>query len=278
MQSSVTIPALSAYVENLTLTGAAAINGTGNALNNVINGNAANNTLSGLAGNDVLNGNAGNDLLLGGDGNDVLNGGTGNDNMQGDAGNDVYVVDSIGDATIESAGQGTDLVQSSVTRTLGANLENLTLTGAGVINGTGNTLANSIVGNGAANDLRGAEGADTLNGGGGDDDYNYFSTSESTAAAQDRIVSFTFGAAAAGDKIDLSVIDANTTPGNAGNQAFTFAAGPGGAGTVWVVNAAVGSDSIILVNNDGDAAADMQIAVADGAVTQAGWAANDFIL
>ena len=92
------------------------------------------------------------------------------------------------------AGQGTDLVQSSVTRTLGANLENLTLTGAGVINGTGNTLANSIVGNGAANDLRGAEGADTLNGGGGDDDYNYFSTSESNSAAQDRIVSFSSSA------------------------------------------------------------------------------------
>ena len=45
-----------------------------------------------------------------------------------------------------------------------------------------------------------------------------------------------------------------------------------------MVNAAVGSDSIVMVNNDGDLAADMQIAVADGGVTQAGWAANDFIV
>ena len=52
MQSSITIPTLGANVENLTLTGVAAINGTGNALNNVINGNAPA-TPSGLAGNDT---------------------------------------------------------------------------------------------------------------------------------------------------------------------------------------------------------------------------------
>ena len=103
-------------------------------------------------------------------------------------------------------------MQSSVTRTLGANLENLTLTGAAV-NGTGNTLANTIIGNGAANDLRGIGGADTLNGGGGADDYNYFATSESNSAAQDRILSFTGIGAAGGDQIDVSVIDANTTLG-----------------------------------------------------------------
>ena len=108
----------------------------------------------------MLNGNAGNDMLLGSTGNDTLNGGFGIDNMQGGVGNDIYVVDNVLDATIETlaVGGGTDLVQSSVTRTLGANLENLTLTGAGAINGTGNTLANTIVGNGAANDLRGLGG------------------------------------------------------------------------------------------------------------------------
>ena len=139
-------------IENLTLTGAGVINGTGNALANVINGNAANNTLSGLAGNDVLNGNAGNDMLLGSTGNDVLNGGPGIDNMQGGAGNDIYVVDNFFDSTTDVGG-GIDTVQSSVTRTLGANLENLTLTGAFAISGTGNGLANTIFGNGAANDL-----------------------------------------------------------------------------------------------------------------------------
>ena len=40
-------------VENLTLTGSAAVNGTGNALNNVLTGNSAKNILQGLGGNDI---------------------------------------------------------------------------------------------------------------------------------------------------------------------------------------------------------------------------------
>ncbi|WP_223212347.1 Calx-beta domain-containing protein [Microcystis aeruginosa] len=63
---------LAANVENLTLTGAAAINGTGNAGNNVITGNTANNLLNGVGGNDTLNGGAGLDTLTGGAGNDVF--------------------------------------------------------------------------------------------------------------------------------------------------------------------------------------------------------------
>jgi Ca2+-binding RTX toxin-like protein len=79
---------LATNVENLTLTGAAAINGTGNAGNNVLIGNSANNILAGNAGNDTLNGNAGNDSLIGGDGNDLLFGGAGNDTLTGGTGND----------------------------------------------------------------------------------------------------------------------------------------------------------------------------------------------
>jgi Ca2+-binding RTX toxin-like protein len=57
-------------VENLTLTGTTAINGTGNAGNNILQGNSGNNILSGLNGNDTLWGGVGNDTLTGGVGND----------------------------------------------------------------------------------------------------------------------------------------------------------------------------------------------------------------
>ncbi len=70
---------LTANVEALTLTGSAAINGFGNALNNVINGNTANNFLDGAAGQDSLAGGAGNDTLSGGLGKDTLDGGAGAD-------------------------------------------------------------------------------------------------------------------------------------------------------------------------------------------------------
>lgn len=150
IQSSVSY-ALSANVESLTLTGTAAINGTGNELDNALTGNTAANTLSGGAGNDTLNG------------------GTGADTMLGGAGNDTYVVDSTSDVVTESAAEGVDLVQSSVTHTLSANVENLTLTGTNAINGTGNALDNVLTGNSANNTLTGGNGNDTIDGGTGND-------------------------------------------------------------------------------------------------------------
>jgi Ca2+-binding RTX toxin-like protein len=66
-------------VEHLLLTGSANIDGTGNALANVITGNDGDNVLSGLAGNDTIVGGAGNDVLIGGLGLDTLTGGTGSD-------------------------------------------------------------------------------------------------------------------------------------------------------------------------------------------------------
>jgi len=69
-------------IENLTLTGTSAINGTGNALHNVITGNAAANLLNGGAGNDTLIGGAGNDTLVGGSGNDQIDVSAGNDTVR----------------------------------------------------------------------------------------------------------------------------------------------------------------------------------------------------
>ena len=135
---------LGANVENLLLTGTAALNGTGNTLNNVLTGNVAANT---------------------------LNGGTGADTLIGSQGDDTYVVDNVGDVVTENLNEGTDLVQSSVTYTLSANVEMLTLTGTAAINGTGNSLGNTLIGNAGANNLDGVTGADALVGGAGNDTY-----------------------------------------------------------------------------------------------------------
>jgi Ca2+-binding RTX toxin-like protein len=133
---------LKANIENLTLTGAAAINGTGNTLNNVLTGNSAANTLSGGAGADTMTGNGG---------------------------DDTYIVDNVLDLVAEIANEGIDAIQSSVTYALGDNVENLTLTGAAAISATGNALDNVLTGNNAANILTGGAGNDTLDGKGGND-------------------------------------------------------------------------------------------------------------
>ncbi|ESQ90087.1 hypothetical protein ABAC460_09980 [Asticcacaulis sp. AC460] len=141
--ASVTYSLAGKQVENITLTGAAAINATGNGLANVLIGNGAVNTLDGGTGHDRLDGGAGADSLIGG------------------TGNDTYIVDDAGDTITEGAGGGGDLVESSVTWTLAANVENLNLTGSGAINGTGNDLNNVLTGNGGVNVLSGGLGNDT---------------------------------------------------------------------------------------------------------------------
>ena len=159
-----------ANVENLTYTGSSDFTGTGNALNNVI---------TGASGNDRLYGVSGADTLIGG------------------LGNDTYLVADAAVTLTEASGEGADTVRSSVTLTLAANIENLTLTGGAATNGFGNVENNVITGNAAANTLGGGLGADTLTGGLGNDTF-VFDTATGGGNV-DTITDFAAGA----DKIRL---------------------------------------------------------------------------
>jgi Ca2+-binding RTX toxin-like protein len=307
VQSSITY-ILGANLENLTLTGTTAINGTGNALNNIITGNTGNNILDGGAGADSMTGGLGNDIyvvdnvgdvvteaatagsdtvqsfisyafgvnlenltltgttaingtgndsnniITGNTGNNSLDGGAGADSMTGGLGNDIYVVDNVGDVVTEAATAGSDTVQSSITYALGANLENLTLTGAAAVNGTGNTLNNVLVGNSVANILSGGAGADLLTGLGGPDTFRYAVLSDSRLAAIDQITDFAIGtdildgptavtaantkelgAVATLDQAGISAVLSTVAFGS--NQAATFTFGSGiGARTFLALN------------------------------------------
>jgi Ca2+-binding RTX toxin-like protein len=240
--------ALGANLERLTLTGAAAINGTGNALANVINGNGAANTLDGGAGADTL---------------------------AGGNGDDVYVVDNAGDVVIEAAGGGIDRINATVNLVLPANVENLLLTGTANLRGTGNAGANALTGNAGANVLDGGSGADRIIGGLGTDQlagctgadvFVFRSVAESPAGpACDTIVDFETGL----DRIDLGAIDACTI--GSGGQAFVFIGADPFSGTPGELRYAEGR---VAGDVTGDGAADLEIAIANLAALTA----NDFIL
>lgn len=205
--SSVTY-GLGVNVENLVLTGSAPTMGIGNDLDNNLKGNSAVNVLAGLAGDDtymigaddlvVEEANNGTDTvvsgfthtlaanvenltlvgfnLIKGTGNDranVLNGllSRGSNTLAGGAGDDTYII-GTGDAVVEAADEGTDTVQTGETHTLGANVENLILTGTNAIDGIGNGSNNTLMGNGSSNVLTGAGGNDTLRGNVGNDRLN----------------------------------------------------------------------------------------------------------
>ena len=254
---------LALNVENLTLAGTAAIDGTGNADANAMTGNTGDNKLFGLAGNDALNG---------GIGNDILNGGIGND---------TYIVDSAADQVVESAGAGTDRIASFVTEVLALNVENLTLAGKAAIDGTGNTADNAMIGNTGNNKLFGVAGNDALNGGigndtligglgkdtmtgdAGADDFDFNSVAEiGKGATRDVIRDFTH----LSDDIDLSTIDANGAA--RGNAAFSFLAAKGAAFTGvagqlrWFQDnrpGTVNDKTIVEGDNNGNRIADFQI-------------------
>jgi Ca2+-binding RTX toxin-like protein len=160
---------LDANVENLNLQGSA-LSGYGNDLANRLTGNDLANYLKGLDGNDILDGGKGADILIGG------------------AGDDIYFVDDIGDVVTEyyiNGTQGTDLVYSKVSYVLSLNVENLTLTGSGNLNGNGNTLTNILIGNAGNNTLDGGAGADTMSAGLGSDIYVVDNTGDTVFELKD---------------------------------------------------------------------------------------------
>lgn len=218
---------------------------TGGAGNDVLLGLGGSDTLNGLAGADQLFGGTGNDILNGGDdddvlngedGNDTLNGGLGADVMNGGAGNDTFVVDNVGDLVNEALGGGTDLVQTGFTNyQLGANVENLTYTGASNFTGTGNALANTITG-GVGNDLLdGGAGADRMVGGAGNDTYI-------VDAAADVVVEVAGGGT---DTVQTSLAS-YTLGGNVENLTYTGVGNFAGSGNGLnnVITAGVGNDTL----------------------------------
>jgi Ca2+-binding RTX toxin-like protein len=210
-----------------------------------LTGGSGNDSLLGQSGNDTLRGEDGNDALSGGEGHDLLDGGIGADAMIGGVGDDTYIVDDADDTVSEAAGEGNDTVQSSITFTLSDHVETLILTGGAAINGTGNALANRIIGNGANNVLIGLEGSDTLTGGAGNDTFRYGTASQSAPGSADVITDFSgpFGVAG-GDVIDLTGISPAVLTFIAAGGAFS------GIDQVRVVTD--GLDALVQANLDAD--------------------------
>jgi Ca2+-binding RTX toxin-like protein len=231
------------------------------------------------------------DTLIGFEGADVLDGGLGRDVLIGGLANDIYVIDSAGDQVFEGAGQGTDLIKSFISKSLVAHVENLTLLGAGNVNGTGNAAPNVITGNAGRNTLTGLGSNDTLAGGGGVDtligglgrdvmtgggardifDFNAVGETGKTLPTRDVIKDFSH---AQGDDIDLSTIDAKV--GVLGNQAFSFVGQGAFKGVKGQLHYKFEGPAKTIVEGDinGDRKADFQIELTGHKLLVAG----DFIL
>ena len=179
-----------ANIEHVTLTGAAALNITGDAGSNILRGNDGANIIAGGISTTSDNGN---DFFIGGKGNDT------------------YIVENTADIVTEdltaAQGGGIDTVKSSGSFTLGFNLENLTLTGTNAADATGNELANTIIGNTGNNVITGGAGKDALTGGKGDDTYfvdlaQIGTGATATVGLQDTVTELANPATPAGNNIE----------------------------------------------------------------------------
>jgi Ca2+-binding RTX toxin-like protein len=244
--------------------------------------------IDGGEGNDSLYGSTGNDLLIGGLGNDTLRGGQGADTLKGGLGNDLMIVNDTRDVLIELAGGGTDTVKSRVTMTLGDNLENLTLTDKGLINGTGNALNNKLTGNDSANQLDGGDGADTLNGAKGNDtltggagkDIFLFASAVNPDVNVDTITDFTrlIDKIRLDDDIfvGLGQVTGNTVLSSAQFYKAAGATGPHDADDRIIYNTTTG-DLYYDADGTGSGANPVRFAVL-GTTTHPGVVANDFVI
>lgn len=223
-------------------------------------GSNAANRIEGLDGHDSLLGLLGDDTLLGGAGNDRLNGGGGDDTMVGGDGDDTYFVDSAADTIVET-GTGLDTVNATVSFALNdtdlALVENLTLSGTGNLDGTGNALdnriqgtsgANNLVGNAGNDTLDGKGGADSLTGGAGNDTYYVYGTGEVIAESggagggtADRVFAFGNYELAAGVEVEALYVRTATGLALTGNELANSLFGMDGADTL---SGGAGNDAI----------------------------------
>ncbi len=198
----------------------------------------------GSAFNDVLTGDAKSNVLTGRGGHDTLNGAGGADVMAGGFGNDVYTVNVSGDVVTENFNQGIDKINSSVTYTLPINVENLTLTGAGAINGTGNDLANIIIGNKGNNQLDGRVGNNTLTGGLGNDIFKFTTTGHVDVITDYNVVNDTI-------QLENAIFTALTATGTLAASRFRIGANALDANDNVIYNSATGA---LIYDADGNGA------------------------
>lgn len=224
---------------------------------------------------DVLYGFRADDVLVGNGGNDRLYGDSGADRLSGGTSSDTYIVNSSSDRVVEGSRSGTaDQVNSSVSHKLAANVEKLSLTGSSSIDGTGNTLDNTVYGNSASNvlkgwsgddslkgnagsdELMGGSGQDRLHGGSGYDTFIFRSASEA-GIGSDRDVIRDFDRS--DDVIDVSEIDADK--GRSGNQDFDYVGRDLFTRTAGELR--LDSSGVLRGDTNGDGRTDFQIEVAD---------------
>lgn len=202
-------------------------NVTGSVYADRLIGNSLVNRLISGSGNDALDGAGGSDYLSGDAGNDIIDGGADADTMNGGTGNDVFYVDNIADAIVEAKGGGNDTIAAKTSYVLGSTVEAELLrtssnAGTSAINLTGNTLAQTIIGNAGNNVLHdgGVGASDILQGLGGNDTYRVFNAANkiieaSSQGAADLVMAAVDYALTAG-----AYIERLATNGTAGTAAI----------------------------------------------------------